>query len=284
MIRRNQGTVIVASALVVLFALAFLLASVEGKLPVLALDLTEHLFGIILAVFVFERMLAWREERRWLPAKDWLYLILLETIDDLLKELLPSAVPRGEEEIDEKTAVYRVTGERIHVGETVRYSPLQLLVSPGEKDLQSHISWYAGELGAPRYAELARAALSDARGRVRDMLATSGQLLEAEITAMVMSFDQAIAAAIRHLDSAAYIRNEKLEDASDRDGEASTQQKTTEADNELAFVSSIIVESVVDSAMKPKAWLEDQRHTREGPSSPFRRLQASGRAGPKKRT
>ena len=81
MIRRNQGTVIVAAALVVLFALAFLLATVEGKLPVLALDLTEHLFGIILAVFVFERMLAWREERRWLPAKDWLYLILLETID-----------------------------------------------------------------------------------------------------------------------------------------------------------------------------------------------------------
>jgi hypothetical protein len=121
------------------------------------------------------------------------------------------------------------------------------------------------------------------------MLATSGQLLEADITAMVMSFDQAIAAAIRHLDSAAIMRNEKLEELEDapfHDGEVSTTQRTSEADNELAFVSSIIVESVVDSAMKPKAWLEDQRHTREGPSSPFRRLQASSRAamGRKKRT
>src|SRR5918998_6428604 len=118
MIRRNTGTVVVATALVTLFLLALILARAQGKLPVLALDLTEHLFGIVLAVFVFERMLAWRDERQWLPAKDWLHLILLETIDDLLKELLPATVPRGEP--DEKVAVYEVTGERIHVGQTVR--------------------------------------------------------------------------------------------------------------------------------------------------------------------
>jgi hypothetical protein len=103
------------------------------------------------------------------------------------------------------------------------------------------------------------------------MLASSGQLLEADITAMVMSFDQAIAAAIRHLDSAAYIRNEKSEGSPSGDGEASTQQKTREADNELAFVSSIIVESVVDSAIKPKGWLEDEMLNWEGQSS-LRRL------------
>src|SRR5215211_5606279 len=214
MIRRNQGTIMVASALVALFVLAFVLASVEEKLPVLALDLTEHLFGIMLAVFVFERMLAWREERRWLPAKDWLYLILLETIDDLLKELLPSAVPREDVEIDEKIAVYRVTGERIHVGETVRYSPLQLMVSPGEKDLQSHISWYAGELGPPRYLDLARGALSDARLQIREIFGSSARLMEADITTMLISFEQAAMAAIKHLDSAADMRKEKLEDAS----------------------------------------------------------------------
>jgi hypothetical protein len=121
--------------------------------------------------------------------------------------------------------------------------------------------------------ESAKEALSDAREQVRDMLATSGQLLEADITSMVMSFDQAIAAAIRHLDSAANLRNEKLEDASNGDGEASTTHRTTEADNELAFVSSIIVESVVDSAMKPKAWLETEMLNREGQSS-LRRLRA----------
>jgi hypothetical protein len=104
-------------------------------------------------------------------------------------------------------------------------------------------------------------------------LASSGQLLEAEITAMVMSFDQAIAAAIRHLDSAAYIRNEKLEDASHRDGEVSTQQKAREADHELAFVDSFIVESVIDSAIKPKGWLEDELLNWEGQSS-LRRLRA----------
>src|SRR5687767_385485 len=163
---------------------------------------------------------------------------------DLLKELLPAAVPREGVETDEEVTVYEVVGERIHFGETVAYSPLQLSVRPGEKDLQSYIFWYASEVGPPRYAELTKAALSDAKGRVRDMLATSGQLLEADITSMVMSFDQAIAAAARHLDSAVNMRNEKVEDASHLDGEASTEQRTREADNELAFVSSIIVESI----------------------------------------
>src|ERR671915_814726 len=284
MVRRNIGTVLIAAALIVILLIAFILALAQHKLHELALDLTVYLFATTLAVFVVGRILAWREERRWLAEKNWMYLILLETIDDLLKELLPATVVREGVETDEEVTVYEVVGERIHVGEAVAYSPLQLLVGADDKDLQSHISWYAGKLGPPRYTKSAKAAMSDAREQVRDMLATSGQLLEADITSMMMSFDQAIAAAIRHLDSAASLRNEKVEDASYHDGEASTAQRTTEADNELAFVSSIIVESVVDSAIKPKAWLEDQRHTREGPSSPFRRLQASGRAGPKKRT
>jgi hypothetical protein len=271
MVRGNIGTFLIAAAVIVILLVAFILALAQHKLPELALDLTVYLFGTTLAVFVVGRVLAWREARQWLAAKDWLYLILLETIDDLLKELLPATVPREGVETDEKTAVYEVVGERIHFGETVAYSPLRLLDSPGEKDLQSHIYWYTMELGPPRYADLANEALSDAREQVRDMLATSGQLLEADITSMVMSFDQAIAAAIRHLDSAANLRNEKLEDASYHDGEASTTQRTTEADNELAFVSSIIVESVVDSAMKPKAWLETEMLNREGQSS-LRRL------------
>ena len=62
--------------------------------PQLALDLAVYLFATTLAVFVIERIVAWREGRRWNAAKDWLHMILLETIDDLLKELLPAAVPR----------------------------------------------------------------------------------------------------------------------------------------------------------------------------------------------
>src|SRR5215211_331056 len=270
---RHIGPFLVATALIGLLLIAFILSLAEHKLSDLALTLTVYLFTTTLAVFVIERMLAWRERRRWNAAKDWLHMILLETIDDLLKELLPAAVPREGIESDEEVTVYEVVGERIHFGETVAYSPLQLSVSPGEKDLQSHIFWYASELGPPRYAELARAALSDARARVRDMLATSGQLLEADITAMVMSFDQAIAAAIRYVDSATSMRNEKLEDSPLHDGELSTTQSTIEADRELTFVTSIIVESVVDSAIKPKAWLENEMLNREG-QSPFRRLRA----------
>jgi hypothetical protein len=205
-------------------------------------------------------------------------LILLETIDDLLKGLLPAAVPREEVESDERTTVYEETGERIHFGGTVRYSPLRLLVRPGEKDLQSHIFWYATEMGPQRYVELAKEALSDARSQIRDTFGSSARLMDADIMTMLISFEQAAMAAIRHLDSAANLRNDKSGDASHREGEATTAQRTREADNELAFVSSIIVESVVDSAMKPKAWLEDQRHTREDQSSSFRRL-----LGPKKR-
>jgi hypothetical protein len=275
MMRRNAGTVVVATALVALLLLALILARAQGHLPELGLDLTEHLFGIVLAVFVFERMLAWREERRWLAAKNWLYMILLETIDDLLKELLPQAVPHQQEEkgveTNRETAVYKVTGERIHFGEVVAYSPLELLVSPDDKDLQSYIIWQAKRVGAPRYAELARAALSDAREHVREVLASWGQLLEADITARLMSFDQAIAAAIRHLDTALGMREGKLEDVRHLDNEESANQRVREADDELAFAAGIVVESVVSPAMKPKAWLEEQMHS-QGGQSPFGRL------------
>src|SRR3712207_2474762 len=107
--------VMVMAALVALFVLAVVLARAQHSLPLLALDLTEHLFGIVLAVFVFERMLAWREERRWLAAKKWLYMILLETIDDLLKQLLPESVAHQESEAGGKVAVYQVSGEPIHL-------------------------------------------------------------------------------------------------------------------------------------------------------------------------
>ncbi len=293
--RRNAATVAVATAVVTLFLLALIVARAQGKLPALALDLTEHLFGIVLAVFVFERMLAWREERRWLAAKNWLYMILLETIDDLLKELLPASVPQGEEEeeggggIDEEEeeqqqiTVYEVGAERVHFGEAVAYSPLRLLVSPDERDLQSHLRWYVWRVGALRYAQLARAALADAREQVRDMLASSGQLLEAEITAMVMSLDQAIAAAMRHLESATRMREEKLGglghpgSGGGREGSAEPAAEE-EADDQLAFVASIIVESVIDSAIKPKAWLEEEIQGQEGGRSALRRLQAGPRA------
>src|SRR5919112_1331103 len=168
MIRRNLGTILVATVLITLLLVALALARAQDKLPLLALDLTEHLFGIVLAVFVFERVLAWREERRWLAAKNWLYMLLLETIDDLLKQLLPATIAREEAETDGKIAVYEVTPEGIHFGEVVAYSPLRLLVTPEEKALQPYISWCAGELGPPRYADLAKEALADAREQIRD--------------------------------------------------------------------------------------------------------------------
>jgi len=267
-----MATILVAAAVIVVLLIAFILALAQDKLHQLALDLSVYLFAVTFTVFVVGRMLAWREGRRWLVAKSWLHMLLLETIDDLLKELLPIAVPREGVETDEEVTLYEVAGERIHFGEVVAYGSLRLLVGPNDKDLQSHIVRYATEVGPQRYTELAREAMSDARGQVRDMLATSGQLLEAQLTTMVIGFDQAIAAAITHMDSAARMRSEKLEDASYRDGDQSTAQRAREADRELAFVCSIIVESVVDSAIKPKAWLENELLAREG-QSPLRRLQ-----------
>ena len=65
-------------------------------------------------------------------------MILLETIDDLLKELL---LPQSQEgiETEEELTVYQVTGERIHFGEIVAYSSLQLLVRPGEGSAVPHL-------------------------------------------------------------------------------------------------------------------------------------------------
>jgi hypothetical protein len=277
-IRRNVGVILTAAAIITLLLVAFSLSLAQDKLPELALSLVVYIFAITLATFVVGRALVWREKRRWFAAKSWLHMILLETIDDLLKELLPDSVPKESGEMDREITVYEVTGQRVHFGEVVALDSLRLLVSPDNKDLQSHIIWYAEKLGPPRYADLAKAALSDAREQIRDTLASSGQLLEAEITAMLMSFDQAIAAAIRHLDSAVSMRDKKLEDIAYLDNEESAKQRTEEADRQLAFVSGIIVESVVSPAVKSKAWLEDQMHIREG-QSPFQRLQAGDRAG-----
>ena len=176
MIRRNVGTVVVATALVALFVLALVLALAQGKLSLLALGLTEHLFAIVLAVFVLERILTWREERRWLTAKNWLYLLLLETIDDLLKQLLPATVAREAAGTDEEVTVYVETGERIHFGEAVAYSPLHLLVRPYVRALQSYITWYAADLEPPRYAKQAKEALTGAREQIRDSFGSSAPL------------------------------------------------------------------------------------------------------------
>jgi hypothetical protein len=271
MIRPNRGTILVVSVLVLLFLIVLGIARTIGHLPELAMYLTEDLFGIILAVFVFERMLAWREERRWVAAKKWMYMILLETIDDLLRQLLPAAVPR--EEADGETTVYEVTGARVHFGEVVAYSLLRLLVGPDDKDFQSHVFWYAKELESPRYASLAKTALAEAREQIRDTFGSSARLMEADITAMLMNFEQAIVVAMGHVDSATSMRDEQLEDASYLD-EESAKQKTRVADDQLAFTTSFVVEPVVSSAMKPKAWLEDQLHRRED-ESPFEYLQVS---------
>src|SRR5215204_6688062 len=106
MVRRNISTILVAAAVIVILLVAFILARAQDKLPELALDLSVYFFATTLAVFVIGRLIAWRETRRWIVAKDWLYMILLETIDDLLKELLPAAVPREGVETDEYITVY----------------------------------------------------------------------------------------------------------------------------------------------------------------------------------
>src|SRR5215211_48158 len=277
MIRRNIGVGLTATAIITLLLVAFGLALAQDKLSELARDLIVYLFAITLAVFVVERALVWQEERRWVAAKEWMYIILLETIDDLMKQVLPAAVPNGEEETNGETTVYEVTGEHVHFGEVAAYGLLRLLVSPDDKDLQSHVFWYARELEPPRYASLVKAALSDAREQIRDTFGSSARLMEADIMTMFMSFEQAIVAAMRHIDSAIRMRDEELEEASNL-GEESATQKTREADLQLAFTTSIVVESVVGSAMKPKAQLEDWLH-RRGDELPFQRLPATNRTG-----
>lgn len=274
MIRRNIGTILVATVLVLLLVVALSIALTIDHLPELAIYLIEDLFGIVLAVFVLERVLDRREERRWLGAKSWLHMILLEAIDDLLKQLLPATVPKEGEEADGETAVYEVTGVRIHFGEVIAYDVLKLLISPGDKDLQSCVFWYAKKLEPPRYASLAKAALSNAREQIRDTFGSSARLMEADITAMLMNFERAIATAIEHIDSATSMRDAQLEDTLSLDNGESAKQEIREADQQLALTTSIVVESIISSAVKPKAWLEDQLH-RQQDGAPFEYLPGS---------
>ena len=94
------------------------------------------------------------------------------------------------------------------------------------------------------------------------------------ITDMLMIFERAIKAAIEHIDSDTSMRDEQLEDALSLYNKESAKQKIREADHQLALTTSIVVESVISSAMKPKAWLEDHLHRRED-GSPFEYLQVS---------
>ncbi len=116
------------------------------------------------------------------------------------------------------------------------------------------------------------------------MFGSSARLMEAEITAMLIGFEQAALAAIRHLDSAKSMREERLggvghlDDVEEEEEEGSARHTTQEADQQQAFVTGIIVESVVNSAIKPKAWLEEETHD-QGGRSPFRGLQAGARVG-----
>ncbi len=43
--------------------------------------------------------------------------------------------------LGEKVTVYWVTGERIHFGAVVTYSPLHLLIRPDERAMQTYITW-----------------------------------------------------------------------------------------------------------------------------------------------
>src|SRR5919202_1713858 len=276
MLRRNMSTVLVATALATLLLIAFSLSLAQDELPTLALDLTEHLFGIVLAVFVFERVLDWREERRWLAAKEWLYMTLLEEIDALLEQLLPASVPM--EETAGEVTVYEVTGGRVQFGEVKTYGLLRLLVKPDDKDLQAHVLWYIKELGPVQYVSLAKAALSRTQEQIRETFRSSARLMEADITTMLMSFEQSSVAALGHVDSALTMREKMLEEVPHLYDEESAEYRAREADYELAFATSMIVESVVDSAMKPKAWLEERIHGREG-ELPFQRLRAGNQAG-----
>ena len=110
----------------------------------------------------------------------------------------------------------------------------------------------------------AKEALAEARVQIRDVFGSSARLMEADITAMLIGFEQVALAAIRPLESAVGMRNEKLANTSYRDDKALAKRRIAEADHELAFASSMIAEFVVTSATKPKVWLEDRMHSREG--------------------
>ena len=136
-------------------------------------------------------------------------MILLETIDDLLKELLPAAVPQEGIETEEELTVYQVTGERIHFGEIVAYSSLQLLVRPGEGSAVPHLLVRHG-IGTATIRGVGEGSFVRGPRTGKGYVGEFWSVIRSRHRAMVMSFDQAIAAAIRHLDSAAYIRNEKV--------------------------------------------------------------------------
>src|SRR5919206_3098215 len=127
-----------------------------------------------------------------------------------------------------------MASKRIQFGEVTVYGLLRLLVSPDDREMQSHVLWYAKESEPPRFVRLARAALSDAREQIRDTFDSSAQLLEADITTMLMNFEQAILAAIRHLDAAISMREEKLEEVAYLDDAETARKRTREADHNLA--------------------------------------------------
>ena len=132
MVRRNIGTILVAAAVIVILLVAFILARAQDKLPELGLDLIVYLFATTLTVFVVGRLLAWREERRWIVAKIG-YICPARDDRRPPERAAPCRSSSRRVENDEEVTVYEVAGERIHFGETVAYGALRLSVRPGRR-------------------------------------------------------------------------------------------------------------------------------------------------------
>ena len=170
-------------------------------------------------------------------------LILLETIDDLLIVLpLPSSQGRGRD--GQGSHRLRSSRRRIHFGETVAYSSLRLLVSPGERICSPIFSgtpanWTGKIRSWPGW-------LSDARAQV-GYVGHVWSVTRGRHYGHGDEFRPGVAAAIRMWTQpqACETKSWKIRRFTIK---KSTTQRIREADRELAFVTSFIVESVVDSA------------------------------------
>ncbi len=172
----------------------------EVALSDLLLNLSAEIFGIVVTVFVIERIIAWRESRAWLPARRGLHEKLLDIITDLMRDLTQGMDPPnlgGEDvSVDERNKRLRDIEEQLRR----RYvtSAAGPIISQLRSGRRSRVP--KRELSAPY--DRVKGSLTKARVRLSEAMDVSAALLEAELLAMLQVLEREISGALADIDDA----------------------------------------------------------------------------------
>ena len=146
----------------------------------LLLNLIAEVIGIIATVFIVDRLIQRREEKRWLPSKHHAYAKLLETIGNLLNDTLPQEVKKP-------------SSEMYMYGNVGAFPKIELgLDEPMSPTLLPSI-----EQGIELHKQFDTEIVSRARQEIEDILDQRAFLLDPELLTLVLELDRRLTSLVQ---------------------------------------------------------------------------------------